>query len=114
MLADLNPCNIGGDRTKLAANLDWGIHFEVEHILVRGTTRQINHDHRFIGTTNLVLGLGTKQLGHREPTKTKCTDLQKITTRETVTETTGGIAVNGKHQFWFLRVRGDGSDSKPA
>ena len=49
VLANLDARNLGFDRLELAANFRWGVHLEVEDVLVRRATRQENHDDCFVG-----------------------------------------------------------------
>jgi hypothetical protein len=58
MFTDLNSGNGGGDRFEFAANLGWGIHLQIEHVLMGRPTRQEDHDNGFVGLSDPGFGFG--------------------------------------------------------
>ena len=78
MLADLNAGNVGGDGLELPANLRGGVHFELEHVLVRGAAREIDHDDGLAGLAQTGLALGPQQLRHGQSTHAQGPDLDEV------------------------------------
>jgi hypothetical protein len=48
VFANFNSINVGMDRRKLTAILNGSQWLQVDHILMRRTTGEKNHDHRFV------------------------------------------------------------------
>lgn len=48
MLADLETIDVGVDRLELATNLARRIHLQIDHVLMRWTPWQEDHDHRLM------------------------------------------------------------------
>jgi len=46
--ADLDSWDLGRNRFELASDLGWGVHFQIEHILVRRPPREKDHNDRFV------------------------------------------------------------------
>ncbi len=100
MLGDLETRNIGGDGLEFAADLGRRIHLQIEDILMRRAARQEDHDHRLVRrTAHARRGLSAKDLRQTEAAEHETADLEEITPREAVTESSLGGAVNGQHGF---------------
>ena len=67
MLANLDPGNRGGDRLEFTPNLPGRIHLQVEHVLMRWSARQENHDDGFVLAASTRERFGLEQLRQREP-----------------------------------------------
>ena len=75
VLADLDARNVRFDGFKFAADFRRCIQFDIEHVLVRGASRQINHDDRLLGLANARLGFRLEQLRQRKPAQSQGADL---------------------------------------
>ncbi len=92
VLTDLHAGNIGGYRSKLAADLRGSIRFEVVHVQVRRSTRQIDHDGGPGGAGlafGLGLGPGAKHAGQGQ-SGPESPDLEKVTAADAVAERVPG------------------------
>lgn len=79
MFTDFNPWHARFDRPKLATNLHWSVHLQIEHVLMRRSSGQENHDDRFRRSTNPLLRLGLQELRQGYSTQCQPTNLQKGT-----------------------------------
>src|SRR5207248_2922823 len=97
VFANLNARDLGGNRLELAPDFQRRVHLQIEHILVRRSAGQINHDDRFVRIADAGPGFGLEKLRQGEPAETKRADPQKIPPGDAVAET-GFIAVDGEHR----------------
>ena len=87
MFADLDAGDARGDRPKAPADLGWGLHLQVEHVLVRRAPRQIDHDHGLVAeapgscAAGGAQGLGGHQPRHRQPAEGEPANLQGMAPR---------------------------------
>ena len=77
MLAEVHPRDLAGDRLELAADSGGSVRLQVNHVLVRRSTRQEDHDHGLVRPASARGGLGREDLGHREPAKREAADPQE-------------------------------------
>jgi hypothetical protein len=76
VLTNLNARDVGGDGFELATDIRWGVHFEVEGILMPDASREVDHDDGFVAITHTSPGFGGEKL--RERQCTNGTDFQKL------------------------------------
>src|SRR5215203_386539 len=86
VLANFDARDIGTDWFEFAADLGRRIHLEVERILVRWPTREINHDDRFVGASKARRRFGLKELRQSQSAKAKRSYPKKVSARNAVTE----------------------------
>ena len=96
MLANLDAGNFGADRLEFAPDLRRRVLLEIEHVLVRRSARQEDHDDRLMRFADAGLRLGAQQLRQRQTAQPQRADLQKIPARNAVTKPRF-IAVDRQH-----------------
>ena len=77
-LADLYSGHVGRDRLEFPANLGRRIRLEIEHVLVRWPSRQVDHDDRLMGRADPRLGFGRQDVGQPEPAQGQTADLEEL------------------------------------
>src|SRR5437016_8164987 len=87
MLANLNARNVGIYRLELAANFRRRVLLEIEHILVRRTARQKDHDDRLVRFADAGCRLGAEQFRQCQAAHHERADLEEIPARNAVTKT---------------------------
>ncbi len=88
-LADFQARGVCWDWAEFPAELGRSQRFEIEHVLVRRTTTQVNVDDRFVRGANTGGRLGSQQIGHCEATETRSSDLEEAPSIHTVTVAMG-------------------------
>jgi hypothetical protein len=76
IFADFKSWEVGFDGFELATDIGWGIHFEVEGILMPDASREVDHDDGFVAIAHTSPGFGSEKL--RERQCTNGTDFQKL------------------------------------
>src|SRR5262252_2149843 len=87
MFANLDARNFGADWLELTANFGRRVLLEIEHVLVRGPTRQKNHNNGLMRFADAGLSLDAQQLRQCQTTQTERADFEKIAPRNAVTKT---------------------------
>src|SRR5690349_3932950 len=86
MLANLDARNFGADRLELATNFRRRVQLQIEHILVRRSAWQKDHDDRLVRFADAGLCLGAQQFGQGQTAQAKRADLEEIAARNAVTK----------------------------
>jgi hypothetical protein len=98
LLTDFNAGDICPNRLKLAADFRWRIGLQIEHILVRRTTGQKDHDHRFLQTSLALRSFRSEQLGQRHSAHEQAAKAQKTAAVDSITECVSLLlSPNGQH-----------------
>jgi hypothetical protein len=77
VFADVDAGDIRANRIKLAANFGGRIGFEIDHILMRRSAGQEDHDDRLVRPSDAGSGFGAQDLGERQPAHCESADLQE-------------------------------------
>ena len=88
-LADLDTGHIRVDGIELAANFRRRIGFQIEHILMRRSAGQEDHDHRFVRRRRSALLLRCENLRQRQSTQRQTAKLQERTSRHAIAHSQG-------------------------
>ena len=67
VLADLDAGHAGRNRPEIAANFGRSLHFQVEHVLVRRGSAQVDHDDRLARAGHPLGRLGPQQIAEANP-----------------------------------------------
>ena len=102
MLGDLDSGDIRPHRPVRPANLQWRIHLQVEHILMRRRANQVNHDDGLVRLANGGEVLGLEQLRERETTQRESADLDEIAPRPAIAEATVSLSEDFQHKWSFI------------
>src|SRR5262249_15414866 len=78
VLADPQALDIGSNWLEVAPYPRRCLRFEVEHILMRRSSGQEDHDDRFVRSRDPRGRLGAEQLWHRQPPQGQSAELEKI------------------------------------
>ena len=79
VFTDLDAGHVGRDGVEFATYLRWRFHLQIHHVLMRWTTGQEDHDHRFVGTADTGLRFSAQQSRQRDPSESHRPDAQKVT-----------------------------------
>ena len=106
MFADFNAGNIRANRLKLTADFRRCIRLEIKCVLVRRSTRQIDHDDRLVCLPNTGGCFRLEKLRQGQPTQTQRTDLQEIPAGNAVAELRTGT-LDRQHDLKSVRELAD-------
>ena len=112
-LADLYSGHVGRDRLEFPANLGRRIRLEIEHVLVRRPSRQVDHDDRLMGRADTRSSLGRQDISQSEPTQGQTADLEELPPRNSITEPLLFTPYGQHRRNSFLTPRIDPSRSPP-
>jgi len=93
-LADVQAGDVRRDRGKFATHLPGRIRLQVEHILMRRTTREEHHDERLVPRSILLRTQKTRQTRTRRP---QSANAEKVTASPPVAESRGMIGLDSQH-----------------
>ena len=105
VLADLDARDVGRDRLELPADLRWGVHLQVVHVLVAGGPAHVDHDHRLVRPAAGGL-LGGEDPWQREAADGERADAEHVAPGEAVAEpgAPATLLVNDREHRVFLQL----------
>src|SRR5690348_10802733 len=99
MLADLDAGDVRLHRLELAPDVDRRVGLHVEHVLVRRTARQVDHNDRLVVGPHSGAGFGGEEIGEAEPAEGESAYFQELSTRESIAEWSALTAFDRQHGF---------------
>ena len=99
MLGNLDAGDVGLDRLVGAADLQRGVHFQVPHVLMRGSPAHVDHDDRLEAAASASFCLRLEEFRQGKSTHRQAANAQEIAPRQTVAELPVGFAGDREHSI---------------
>ena len=108
VFGDVDAGDVSAGGTMGAADLDGSVHFEIDHVLMRRGTGEVDHDDRFMGSFDACEFLGGEHLREGETTEGEATDAEHVTAGDSVAKASGGRTEEIQHGIGDAMVFGEG------
>lgn len=108
VFGDVDAGDVSAGGTMGAADLDGSVHFEIDHVLMRRGTGEVDHDDRLMGAFDAGEFLGGEHLREGETTEGEATDAEHVTAGDSVAEAPGGRTEEVQHGIGDAMVSEEG------